>query len=122
MHHRIKVLSRLGQGQLVRLVFEDGDVIEMRVNQMEYIPDERLRIECSSNGRDGDGRYQAEAHVEGGEWTALKVQRYDREVGSWTRLDRVTDVVPLKTFRSLRSADMEAQERIGTGRVFQRSE
>ncbi len=109
----IDTLRELGQGQRVRLRFADDSTLDLRVNQMEYVPDDCLRLEIS--GGPGDrGRYQAEAHVEDGTWTPLELRRYDRASGAWSSLQDVSEVAPLDMYRTMRSGDMEAQANTGT--------
>lgn len=110
----VEALRKLGQGQRVRLRFEDDSTVDLRVNQMEYVPDDCLRLEITGDGPDDDSRYQAEAHVESGSWSPLALKRYDQASGGWSPLGDVTDVTPLEMYRTMKSGDMVAQENTGT--------
>jgi hypothetical protein len=77
--------------------------------------DERLRLELTRDEPSDEGRYRMETHVENGEWTPLRVQRYDQEDNAWTTLEEVRDVTPLETYRTMKSDDMKAQEGTGGG-------
>lgn len=114
MGRQIETLTRLGQGQLVRLSFEDGSTVEGRVNQMVFEPGGRLRLEMTTDGEGDSDRYHVRSDFEGGSWTPVEVRRYDRKAGSWRSLPGLDEVVPRETFRTMKSADMEAQEETGT--------
>jgi hypothetical protein len=112
MRHSVRTLTGLGQGQRLRLAFGDTTV-DVRVNQIEYTPGDRLRLELTTDGGD-DSRYLATATADGGEWSALAVRRYDRTGDGWQSLGTVETVTPLETFRTVSSSDMRAQENTGT--------
>lgn len=107
-------LSRLGQGQRARLRFDDGDTLEVRVNQMEHVPDQRLRLELTGDESSDADRYRAEAHVEEDGWTVPTVERFDRIAGTWEPGRQIEAVSPLETFCTMMSADMAAQAWTGT--------
>ena len=110
----IETLGDLGGKQRVRLSLEDGTVVEGRVNQSVYDPDETLRLELVPDEAVGYRRYQVRARVEKGTWTPVRVRGYDPDEGEWTDLGPVADVTPLETYRTTKSGDMEAQEETGT--------
>lgn len=95
MNEHVQTLCDLDQGQAVRLAFGDGTVVEGRVNQFDYAPEERVRMEFSTDDSGDRARYQAFASHEGGEWSPLDVRRYDGEPGGWADLGEATDVTAL---------------------------
>ena len=110
----IETLSDLGQKQRVRIETDDGTTIEATVNQFDYVPDEKLRLELAPDGSDEYQRYQVRSHFEDGTWTAIDLRGYHREREDWTDLGTVEDVTPEEMFGSMKSEDMEAQENTGT--------
>lgn len=111
----IETLSDLGQKQRVRIETEDGTTIEARINQIEYAPNENLRLELVSDGSDEYQRYQVRSHVEDGTWVPVDLRGYDREREDWMDLGTVADATPEEMYGSMKSDDMEAQEDTGTG-------
>lgn len=95
MNEHVQTLRDLDQGQAVRLTFGDGTVVEGRVNQFDYAPEESVRMELSTDDSGDRSRYQAFASNEGGEWSALDVRRHDGERDGWTDLGEATDVTAL---------------------------
>lgn len=114
----IDTLRTLGQGQKVRLTFADGDPVEVRVNQMEYDPETRFRVEFTSDQSDDFGRYQVDSQVVDGQWTDVTARRYDRGEQEWINLGSITRADPKEMFVSFRSSDMDAQQ--DTGREVSR--
>ena len=113
MSDHLDTVRRLGQGQRVRLTFPGDRRVEAQVNQMEYVPEERLRVELTTDESGDYGRYHADASVADGRWSELRVQRYDPDEGAWTDLGGVEDVTPVEMFHTTRSSDMDAQRRTG---------
>lgn len=114
MRPTIEHLRALGQGQRVRLTLADDDPVEVRVNQMEYVPEECLRVQLTTDDS-GDGRrYVVVADCDGGTWTGLTAKRYDHAGGDWVPLGPVEDVLPLEMFGTVKSRDMEAQAETGS--------
>lgn len=109
----IEALGALGQKQRVGLGLEDGATVEARINQSIYAPDENLRLELAPDSSDEFQRYQVRAHMEGEKWTPARLRGGSAD-GTWTDLGTVTDVTPLETYGTLKSKDMEAQEKTGT--------
>lgn len=110
MDNHIRSLCSLSTGQRVRLTFEDTREIELQVNQHEFEPDHRLRLELTREDSTEDSRYRIEAFVKDGAWAPVTVYRYSREGGRWIRLNYVSGVTPLEMFRTMKSEDMKAQE------------
>jgi hypothetical protein len=113
----IETLGNLGQKQRVRLSFDDGTVIETRVNQSVYTPGETLRLELASEQPQQYHRYRIRAHVEGDTWTPVRGEGYDRTGETWTDFGNLTKVTPMETYRTSKSSDMEAQEHTGDGEL-----
>jgi uncharacterized protein YndB with AHSA1/START domain len=111
----VDALAELGQGQRVRLTVPDGDTIDLQVNQTEYAPGERLRLELTTDDSGDPSRYQATATADGGDWSPLSVRRYDPDRGEWESLGEVSAATRRGTFLTVRSDDMAAQERAGRG-------
>ena len=97
MNDHVRTLREVEQGQAVRLTLVDGTVVEARVNQFDYAPTERVRVELSTDATGDRGRYQAFASAEGDEWSPLAVRRHDGVQGEWTDLGEATDVTALRT-------------------------
>ena len=110
MQRLVDGFSELGQGQVVRVTLDDGETIEARVSQIEYSPNERLRIELTGE----DSRYQVRAHADGDTWAPVEIHRFDPHGDGWSMLPGVSSMTPAETFRTVKSADMEAQEDTGT--------
>lgn len=105
MSDLVETVGDLEQGQAVRLTFADGTVVEARVNQFDYSPDEHLRLELATDLSGDRGRYQAFASAEGGEWSPLRARHYDAEGDEWTDLGEVADVAPLDATQFRESED-----------------
>lgn len=94
MREHVDELSDLERKQRVRLTLDDGTTVEGRVNQFDYTPDERLRLELAVE--DEDGRYQIRSRYEDDEWTPVEVRRTTADRDDWETLGRVTDVEALE--------------------------
>lgn len=101
----IETLGGFEQKQHVRIETEDETTIEATINQFDYVPDEKLRLELAAEGSDEYQRYQVRSHVEDGTWTPIDLRGYHQERGEWTDLGTVADATPAE-----RSAQPEAEE------------
>jgi len=106
-----EALERLGNGQRVRLTFDDATEIELRVTQREYSPGERLRLELSSD--ESADRYRLESRVGRDGWGPVSFSRYSRDGASWVTRGDLSGVDPLDTFRTFESDDMRLQSGLG---------
>ena len=109
----VEHLHALGQGQRVRLRLADAGPVEVRVNQMEYVPETCLRVQLTTDDSGDGSRYVVEATCDGGTWTGATARQYDPVGDAWSTLGSVEDVRPMETFVTVKSTDMEAQA--GTG-------
>lgn len=105
MHDHVRTLRDLGQGQAVRLTLEDGTILEARINQFDYAPDESVRAELSTDASGDRGRLQAFASAEGGEWSPVVVRRHDGDAEEWADLGEATDVTALDASQVRESED-----------------
>lgn len=101
----IETLSGFEQKQHVRIETEDETTVEATINQFDYVPDEKLRLELAPEGSGEYERYQVRAHVEDESWTPVGLRGYDQERGAWTDLGTVADATPAD-----RSTEPEAEE------------
>lgn len=115
MQGTFDALRKLGQGQRARLTLADDTELEVRANQSVFEPGERVRLELTSDTPGERTRYSVDAWVDGGQWTALQVRRYDPGHQGWQAMGELRTVTPLEMFRTVRSSDMEAQADTGTG-------
>jgi len=110
----IETLGDLGQKQRARIETDDGTVVEARVNQSVYTPQEKLRLEMAPDESGTYQRYQVRSQFEDGTWAPITLRGYDPENEEWTDLGTVADATPEEMYRTMKSDDMEAQERTGT--------
>lgn len=105
MNDHVRALAALERGQFVRLTLEDGTRIEGRSNQTDFVDDESIRVELTTDESGDFGRYQLLSRVDGGEWSPVEVRGYDPELDEdeWMSLGTVTEVEPLEEHRMMDS-------------------
>lgn len=115
MEGLLENVRELGTGQRVRLIFADGATHELRVAQEEYVPNQRFRLELTNDDSLEGARYWLGSSFIDGSWTSVSVKRYDRDDRAWKSMGELSEIAPLETYQTMKSADMNAQEDTGNG-------
>lgn len=89
---KVTTLGELDVFDHVRVRLSDGDEIEGRATAIDYVPNERLRLELRP--RHSGIRYELSAEHRGSRWSPIRVRQCDTEsdVVEWEELGNVKGV------------------------------
>lgn len=89
-----EIVERLGDvdwNDEIEVTLADGTVFAGRVSPINYVPEERLRIEVQPTA-DENVRYEISSNYDDGGWSPAEVRRIEVGEDDWTPLAEVESV------------------------------
>lgn len=85
---KVTTLGAVEPFDYVAVALSDGETVEGRATDIDYVPDERLRLELRP--RESPVRYELKAERHRTRWSPIRVRRCDTESDGHEWVDRGT--------------------------------